>query len=166
MLQSTVTKSDEASAWLLVANDMGIWKITSNGSSHMLIEGNTPPSGVDYHYEKGRIFWTDSKQVYTKYLRDRNSYPTVVIQRRKTWQLTSIAIDFINDKIYVLDKVGLEVGIFELDGTNETYVLQQRLNNPKQIVVDPYNGYMFVVDIHKVRSFGGNWWSRNTRMQN
>lgn len=124
----------------------------SNGSDSRLIAGNTIATDIDFHKGKDLLFWTDSKGVYSQSLRGENSSRNAIIKKSTSEKPTSIAVDFINNKLYVLHSLKSEVDIFELDGTNKTTVLQRGLRDPRHIALDPYKGYMFIADSALVSS--------------
>lgn len=67
-----------------------------------------------------------------------------------SWLPVAIAIDWISDKLYVVDSVGQKIDVFELDGRNHAIVLSHNLTNPSDIGLDPLEGLMFIADNMRV----------------
>lgn len=62
----------------------------------------------------------------------------------------AIAIDWIGDKLYVVDSVVQKVDVFELDGRYHGIALGSNLTSPADIALDPTVGLMFIADIKQV----------------
>lgn len=75
--------------------------------------------------------------------------PPVNITLPGTWDPTAIAVDWVGDKLYVVDSFGQKIDVFELDGHWHTVVIGS-LTNPADIALDPTVGYMFIANSPQV----------------
>jgi low density lipoprotein-related protein 2 len=121
-----------------------------------LLVNTTSGSGLDFHYKKQLLFWSDieTRKVYSVKMSDtttatatatspllENARTTeIYIPGVTTWSPVSIAVDWIGEKLYVVDSVGQKIDIFELDGRNHAIVLGHNLTNPSDIALDPTKG--------------------------
>lgn len=70
----------------------------------------------------------------------------VDIKLSGTWSPVALAVDWVGDKLYVVDSVGQKIDVFELTGRWNAIVLGSNLTNPADIALDCLVGYMFVAD--------------------
>ena len=57
---------------------------------------------------------------------------------------TGIAVDWITDKLYWTDSTTKVIEVSELDGSNRKRLFCADIDNPRPIVVDPFNRYVAV----------------------
>lgn len=157
---------------LIFAHHSSIYRVDSTGNSLELITNATAASGIDFHYQKNLLFWSDVEtrkvsnltivcnlQVFTlkTFLFGTQIYSINLDPNRPTkiskeisvnyaWTPTSIAVDWVNNKIYVCDTHNQKIDLMELDGSHHTVVISQNLTSPLDIVLDPVRGYMFFTD--------------------
>lgn len=43
------------------AHDRSVWRMDSFGQNQVLVANTTAASGLDYHYNKNLLYWTDTK---------------------------------------------------------------------------------------------------------
>lgn len=53
--------SNGSSMKLLFAHDRNIWSFEQHGQNQKLLANATQASGLDYHYKKKHLFWSDTK---------------------------------------------------------------------------------------------------------
>lgn len=56
-----------------------------------------------------------------------------------------IAVDWITDKLYWTDSATKVIEVSELDGSNRKRLFCANIDNPRPIVVDPFNRYTFTI---------------------
>lgn len=133
-----------------------VYKMNSRGEGVKIVANTTGASGLDFHYDKNLLFWSDIKtrKVHSQQLRPYSSaiseLPSQEITLPGTWSPVAIAIDWIGDKLYVADSVGQKIDVFELDGRWHAVVLGSNLTSPADIAVDSTSGLMFVADSSQV----------------
>jgi low density lipoprotein-related protein 2 len=71
--------------------------------------------------------------------------PTVIIDVNLIGPL-SIALDWINDKLYVAEKVTSRIDVFTTDGRMRTNLLTADIYAPTSLALDPINSYLFYTD--------------------
>uniref|UniRef100_H2YAY8 EGF-like domain-containing protein n=1 Tax=Ciona savignyi TaxID=51511 RepID=H2YAY8_CIOSA len=103
------------------------------------------PIGVDYHYELGKIFWSDAiLQKVMSANTDGNNQK--VILDKAISDPEQVAVDWIGNNLYVVEtKVG-RIDICNFDGSHRTGVVTNGLRNPRGLALDPTKGYMFFTD--------------------
>lgn len=62
----------------------------------------------------------------------------------------ALAVDWVGDKLYVVDAIGLKIDVFELHGRWHAVALGSNLTNPADIALDPSIGYMFIADSSQI----------------
>jgi len=127
-----------------------VYKISDETKVEFLFN-TTSGSGLDFHYKKQLLFWSDleTRKVYSLKMTSNN--PPQALDSAKTteisvpglittWSPVAIAVDWIGDKLYVADSLGQKIDIFELDGDRHAIVLGHNLTNPSDIALDPTVG--------------------------
>lgn len=137
---------------LLVAQEKAVWRMSSNGEDRTIVANTTSASGVDYLYSRDLLFWSDvkTKKVHSEPLNGEGSSSRVAIYLTSSWGPVSIAVDWIGEKLYVVDSVVQKIDVLELDGRYHGIALSSNLTNPTDIGLDPTVGLMFIADSKRV----------------
>ncbi|CAA9998006.1 unnamed protein product [Nesidiocoris tenuis] len=140
------------------AHDKSIWQMDANGSHQRLVANATAASGIDFHFLKNYFYWSDTKtkKIYYQTLNERTpassssmkQIPEISIPG--TWSPVALAIDWVGDKIYVVDAVGLKIDVIEWDGRYNAIVLSSNLTGPTDIALDSKVGMMFIADSNQI----------------
>ncbi|CAG4963219.1 unnamed protein product [Colias eurytheme] len=134
---------------LLLAQRNGV--VLVDGDIFENITFATTAAGVDYHYRNNLLFWSDDYYTYKVYVQLLNE--STIIRNLTVsggWGPVALAVDWVGDKLYVVDQLGNKVHVFELDGSWQNVVLDTNLTNPTDIALDPLRGLMFVADDKKI----------------
>lgn len=67
-----------------------------------------------------------------------------------SWGPVAIAVDWIGNKLYVVDSIAQKVDVLELNGRYYGIVVGSNLTNPADIALDPTRGLMFIADSKQV----------------
>ena len=67
-----------------------------------------------------------------------------------SWAPVALAVDFVGDKLYVVDSIVQKIDVFEFNGRYHGIVLSSNLTSPADIALDPLVGLMFVADSKQV----------------
>ncbi|RXG68268.1 Low-density lipoprotein receptor-related protein 2 [Armadillidium vulgare] len=123
------------------------------GAEAELVTNTTAAWGLDYHFKKNLLYWSDkeTRKIYSQKIFDKevtSSETTLILPGSLT--PGAIAIDFIANNIYVVDILGEKIDVFVLGGDYHAIVLSNNVSHPQDISLDPYLGYMFVVDSNKL----------------
>nr|CAD7197742.1 unnamed protein product [Timema douglasi] len=142
---------------LYFVHDRSVWRINPRlkpDPSPQLIANTTGASGLDYHYDKNMLFWSDVKtrKIHSRPLWEEKPHLMVGMDFNLpgTWAPVALAVDWVGDKIYCADSIGQKIDVFEIDGRGHAIVLGSNLTNPGDIALDPTVGYMFVADSNQV----------------
>uniref|UniRef100_A0A8C4T9C2 Low-density lipoprotein receptor-related protein 2 n=1 Tax=Erpetoichthys calabaricus TaxID=27687 RepID=A0A8C4T9C2_ERPCA len=101
--------------------------------------------GVDYHYQLRRIFYTDTKQDKVFSVDVDGSRVQVVLNVSVDYPI-NLAVDWINNKLYVVEGRVNRIDMVDLDGSNRVTLIAESLGIPIGIAVDPTVGYLFFSD--------------------
>ncbi|KAL8183430.1 UNVERIFIED_CONTAM: Low-density lipoprotein receptor- protein 2 [Gekko kuhli] len=101
--------------------------------------------GVDFHFQLRRVFWTDTVQ---------DKVFSVAIDGSDTREVLNVsvdtpenlAVDWINNKLYIVETSVNRIDMVNLDGTSRVTLITEGLGNPRGIAVDPTVGYLFFSD--------------------
>lgn len=52
----------------------------------------------------------------------------------------ALAVDWVGDKLYIVDSLGQKIDVFELDGRFHAIVMGSNLTNPTDVALDPVAG--------------------------
>nr|XP_026693132.1 low-density lipoprotein receptor-related protein 1-like [Ciona intestinalis] len=119
-----------------------------------LVEGFRQVLGLDFHYHRNLIFFTDIIQdtitrATLTYNAEDNSLTLSDQQAIITQGIMTpegIAVDWINDKIYFVESTLNQIQMATLEGNMRTVVVAEQLVNPRGVAVDPRFGYLFWTD--------------------
>ncbi|XP_023703710.1 low-density lipoprotein receptor-related protein 2 [Cryptotermes secundus] len=152
--RSQCVAPNSSSLLLFFAHDHSVWRMTAQGHDIQLVANTTGASGLDFHYRRNQLFWSDVKtrKIHSQPLLSAVSSVSsdTDITLPGTWAPVAIAVDWVGDKLYVADAIGQKVDVFELDGHWHAIVLGSNLSSPADIALDPTVGYMFVADSTQV----------------
>ncbi|MGH0147971.1 UNVERIFIED_CONTAM: hypothetical protein FKN15_040972 [Acipenser sinensis] len=101
--------------------------------------------GVDYHYYLHRVFWTDTIQNKVFSVDIDGSNVQVVLNVSVDYP-ENLAVDWVNNKLYVVEGSVNRIDMVDLDGKNRVTLIAENLGNPRGIAVDPTVGYLFFSD--------------------
>uniref|UniRef100_A0A8C4VAU1 LDL receptor related protein 2 n=1 Tax=Falco tinnunculus TaxID=100819 RepID=A0A8C4VAU1_FALTI len=95
--------------------------------------------GVDFHFYLHRVFWTDTVQdkVFSINI-DGSDFQEVLNVSVDTPE--NIAVDWVNNKLYVVETSVNRIDMVNLDGTNRVTLIAENLGNPRGIALDPTVG--------------------------
>ena len=97
---------------------------------------------MDFHAKKDNIFFADvgAKTIYKAKLDDPDSKEPVITDNAKG--LEGIAIDWVNDKLYWVDRHTQHMYVSELDGSNRMTV-KTGIKDARALVLHPGKGLAF-----------------------
>lgn len=138
---------------LIFAHHSSIFKLDALGASLEVVANTTAASGIDFHFERKLLFWTDieTRKIYSMYL-DKNlsgGEPTDISMPFQ-WSPMSLAVDWVSNKLYVCDTHNQKIDLFELGGRRHAIIISQNLSAPLDIALDPSVGLMFFTDTDNI----------------
>ncbi|CAH0560459.1 unnamed protein product [Brassicogethes aeneus] len=135
---------------LLFANRIDIRQVPlqvslSNNKYTAILKGLHNAIALDYHYEKGYIFWSDVSMdvIRRAYV---NGTDTIDIIK---WGLESpggVALDWIHDLIFWTDSGTRRIEVASLDGQQRGIIASNEIDKPRAIVVHPGEALVFWTD--------------------
>ena len=84
--------------------------------------------------------------IYSTSLGDIDNRMNVTIATLALKNPVGLAVDWISDKLYVVDLAAKRIDVMELDGRYRAIVISQNLSAPLAIALDPLYGGMFISD--------------------
>ncbi|XP_014223143.1 low-density lipoprotein receptor-related protein 2-like [Trichogramma pretiosum] len=135
----------------LVTRRNEIWLLKNSGEKYKYkIDESSIIADVDYHWPKGLLFWIDynRREINSQSLDPNKTSTRFIFKQKRNWQPIALAIDFVNDKLYVVDTMGLKIDIFELDGKYYNIISSCNVVRPSDIELDPRERIMFILDGH------------------
>ncbi|XP_025833299.1 low-density lipoprotein receptor-related protein 4 [Agrilus planipennis] len=133
---------------LIFANRVDIRQVSLQKSSSKytaILKGLHNAIALDYHYEKGLIFWSDlSLDVIRKTYTNGTGIEDVI-----RWGLESpsgIAVDWIHNLIFWTDSGTRRIEVATLDGMQRAILVASDLDKPRAIAVHPGEAYVFWTD--------------------
>uniref|UniRef100_A0A5F8GUH8 LDL receptor related protein 2 n=1 Tax=Monodelphis domestica TaxID=13616 RepID=A0A5F8GUH8_MONDO len=95
--------------------------------------------GVDFHFYLHRIFWTDTVQdkVFSVDIDGANIQEVLNVSVDAP---ENLAVDWVNNKLYVVETSVNRIDMVNLDGTNRVTLITENLGNPRGIALDPTIG--------------------------
>ncbi|CAB3367800.1 Hypothetical predicted protein [Cloeon dipterum] len=147
---------------LYFAHDKFVWRLTAGANGNAtagmeLVANAAQASGVDFHFGRNALFWSDTrtKRVYSTPLENKSATTTGGSAAQSApdfgvgggaWSPVAIAVDWVGDKLYVADSLGQKIDVFEINGKWHAIALGSNLTSPSDIALDPTVGYMFIAD--------------------
>lgn len=111
-----------------------------------IVNDTKSATGLDYVFRRGMIFWSDvSEQVIYKSPIDEGSNRAIVIQNHQV-TTDGLAVDWIYDHIYYSDSKRCTIEVATFDGTMKTTLINDKIEIPRSIALDPINGWMYWSD--------------------
>lgn len=95
--------------------------------------------GVDFHYQKHRVFWTDPMQEKV-FSTDINGLNTQEILNVSVDTPENLAVDWINNKLYLVETKVNRIDVVNLEGNQRVTLITENLGHPRGIALDPTVG--------------------------
>ncbi|CAF0886571.1 unnamed protein product [Adineta steineri] len=144
--------SDNMKMFVSIANK--IYEIDRIGNARIIYTGpeNMTIRAIDYHYKNQTLYFIDpyADKIYSLLL-SSPSLPARIVLEKNILVPTSIAIDWITNKLYVVEYILSRIDMFSLDGkAMKTNIVTNNIHRPTSIAIDPIAEYLFFAD-------EGNW---------
>uniref|UniRef100_UPI003D9CB815 low-density lipoprotein receptor-related protein 2a precursor n=1 Tax=Danio rerio TaxID=7955 RepID=UPI003D9CB815 len=126
--------------------DLLIADVHGHGSQTLVQSQNRGAAvGVDFHYQLQRVFWTDTIQNKVFSVDMDGSRLQVVLNVSVDYP-ENLAVDWVNNKLYVVEASVNRIDMVDLDGSNRVTLIAEHLGNPRGLALDPTVGYLFFSD--------------------
>ncbi|KAG1687419.1 Prolow-density lipoprotein receptor-related protein 1 [Nymphon striatum] len=134
---------------LLFSNRYYIREVSvfGNQSTHLLAQNLTNAVALDFDWQTKCIYWSEITTLGSSIKRMCEGISGYqVIHDATVRQPVGIAIDWIGRNLYWCDKGRDTIEVSKLDGKFRRVLINERLDEPRAIVVDPQEGYMYWTD--------------------
>ncbi|CAK1544808.1 unnamed protein product [Leptosia nina] len=172
LIDGSSCKANAEPPALVLAHEKGLLRLDLEKRLPTTLANTSSAAGLDYHYRRNLLFWSDLKTrkgefltnfcirpnlkvecIHAQHLSSPAGIPSYVggdISVSGSWAPVALAVDWVGDKLYVADAVGQKIDVFELDGRWHAIVLGSNLTSPADIALDPTLGLMFVADSSQI----------------
>lgn len=135
-------------AKIIFSRNTGILTTNLDGSDTKVVIGDTERArGMDYDYKTGYLFYTDhikgKQHLFRSHMNDGKIRFMIVKNINSS---DNLAVDWIYDHIYWTDTGKLSVEVANFDGTMRKTLINDGLDQPRALAVDPMEGYIFWSD--------------------
>ncbi|CAH1786568.1 unnamed protein product [Owenia fusiformis] len=133
-------------AYLIFANRVDIRKVLPDKSEYTsILQGLENAIALDFHLEKGLMFWTDVTldKIKRAYI---NGTGVMEIINTGLESPGGIAVDWVQDKIFWTDSGTSRIEVSNLDGSHRKVLIWQHLAKPRAIAAHPGMGVIFWTD--------------------
>lgn len=139
-------KAQGGEAYLIFANRVDIRRVTPDKSEYTsILQGLQNAIALDFHHEKGLVFWSDVTLDKIKRA-TLNGSQVMDIVSDGLENPGGIAIDWIHDKLFWTDAGTSRIEVSNLDGSSRKVILWQNLEKPRAIAAHPKKGLIFWTD--------------------
>ena len=122
---------------LLVANEDFVLALDYDNKSVFPVVSNLSFAvDVDFHYNKGYIFWSNVVSIQRSNMDGTN----ITVIHNDTYSY-GLAVEWDSLQLYWTDYYNNSIMVSDLDGNNKRIVITS-LSGPSEIVLDPHQGYV------------------------
>ncbi|VDI75100.1 Hypothetical predicted protein [Mytilus galloprovincialis] len=142
-------KTEEIRPLLLYADTLEIDAVEiDTWTNTTIINGLHGATCIDYHYEKGLIFWTDALDRHISVTGVKHNFlrKNEAIVKTNMGNINGMAVDWINDHIYWTDETFQSIQVVNLQGGNRRTLIDYLIKKPMAIAVSPSDGILFFSD--------------------
>ncbi|XP_072048571.1 uncharacterized protein [Amphiura filiformis] len=127
-------------------NDIRQYDLITN-EYRLLFDNLRSAVALDFHIESQSVYWTDvvEEQIRRGRIQNRNGTGTAEFVL-SVETADGIAIDWIHGNLYWTDTGLNTISVSSLDGSKHSVIIDNGLDEPRAIVVDPRSGFMFWTD--------------------
>ncbi|CAF1581398.1 unnamed protein product, partial [Rotaria sordida] len=148
--------SDDMKMFVAIANK--IYEIDRLRNARIIYTGseNMTIYAVDYHYRNRLLYFTDpyTHKIFSLSLSSQSSSSVRLVLEKNIRMPISIAIDWITNKIYIVEYELARIDLLSLDEKMmKTNIIINNLYQPVSIAIDPIAEYLFVADegnLHRI----------------
>ncbi len=131
-----------------------IYMMDRQGKDIKQIKDASAASGLDYHFNQSRLFYTDTdkRKVFRTSLDPEQAAGRALVDYSLpgTWLPVSVAVDWIGNNIYVVDALGQKIDVFDVQAVYHAIVVSSNLTSPVDVALDPLEGLMFITDNNRI----------------
>ncbi|XP_072048564.1 uncharacterized protein [Amphiura filiformis] len=128
-------------------NDIRQYDLITN-EYRLLFDNLRSAVALDFHIESQSVYWTDvaDEQIRRGRIQEGTGTAEVVLSDVEVDTADGIAVDWIHGNLYWTDTGLNTISVSSLDGSKHSVIIDNGLDEPRAIVVDPRSGFMFWSD--------------------
>ena len=143
---------------IMFSNRYYIRSLTLDGHSDILVHNLSNAVALDYDWSRKYIYYSDVNSVKSEIVRikwDGNATRTAeVLHSQNLKNPDGLAFDWIAKNLYWCDKGRKTIEVSQDDGKYRKILIDDKLEEPRAIVLDPYRKYMYWTDWGNVPHIG------------
>ena len=146
----TCKRKDDSDAWVIFSNKYYIRNITTDARTMSLIQRDLRNVvSLDYHYKKGDLYFADvtAKTIFKAKIGSNDISDKEPVIDHDAEGLEGLAIDWVNDKLYWVDRHTQHMNVAELDGRHRKTIMT-KIEDARAIAVHPGIGYVYFTSWH------------------
>ncbi|OQV14980.1 Low-density lipoprotein receptor-related protein 2 [Hypsibius exemplaris] len=164
--QGTCRVADVSKLRIIYARREGIYEVDKQALKIRRLVNTSKAFAVDYHFLNDKLYWTDTDErrpaIYSAPLGDVENRLNTTVATLALKNPVSIAVDWVANKLYVVDLAAKRIDVMELDGRYRAIVISQNLTAPLAIAIDPLQGAMFISDSKRIERASMDGTARKT----
>ncbi|XP_055342132.1 low-density lipoprotein receptor-related protein 2-like [Paramacrobiotus metropolitanus] len=164
--QGTCRVSDSSKLRIIYARREGVYDVDRQAVKIRKLVNTSKAYAVDYHFINNVLYWTDTDErrpaVYSAPLGDVATRANTTVATFALKNPVGLAVDWVANKLYVVDLAAKRIDVMELDGSYRAIVISQNLTAPLAIALDPLFGAMFISDSKRIERASMDGTSRRT----
>ncbi|XP_067654975.1 low-density lipoprotein receptor-related protein 4-like [Haliotis asinina] len=133
-------------AYLIFANRVDIRRVTTDRSEYTsILEGLRNAIALDFHHEKGLVFWSDITldKIKRAYL---NGSKIKEIVADGLESPSGLAVDWVHNMLFWTDAGTSRIEVADLEGNHRKVLIWENLEKPRAIAAHPKRGAIFWTD--------------------
>lgn len=136
---------------LIFSNNFYIRSVNFDGQSELLIHNLSNAVGIDFDWNKNYIYFSDVNSMKSSISRVRmtgsnSTNSPEVLHQQNLKNPDGIAFDWIAKNLYWCDKGRKTIEVSKDNGRFRKVLLEDKLDKPRAIVLDPYRKFMYWSD--------------------
>ncbi|XP_030219848.1 low-density lipoprotein receptor-related protein 8 isoform X1 [Gadus morhua] len=143
-------KAEGKSAYLLVTNRHEIRRIDPVKREYtQVVSTQKNAVALDVDVANNRIFWSDRfhRKIYSAFIQEASEPSQQVPLLQASLQApVGLALDWLQHNLYWTDAGHKTVSVASVDGARRRVLVSTELSEPRAVVLDPHNGFMYWSD--------------------
>lgn len=152
----TRCKSNVKNAYVIFARREDIRKIPISDDQipSIIVNVTSRSTALDFHYEAQEIYWSDEMEL-TIYKSDVDGLtPKKAVISDNLGKVDGLAVDWVHGNLYWTDTTKKTVEVSNLGGLHRKTLIKGGLEEPRALVLDPEEGWIFWTD-----------WGKNAKIE-
>lgn len=136
---------------LIFSNYFYIRSVSFDGQSELLVHNLSNAVGIDFDWNKNYLYYSDVNSLKSQISRVKMEGTNVsgspeILHHQNLKNPDGIAVDWVGKNIYWCDKGLKTIEVSKDDGRFRKVLINDKLDKPRAIVLDPYQRFLFWTD--------------------